>query len=46
MFVVRSMDTLGYLMARHGVALDRPLSTVYLMKYSVPDGGIPKTFHT
>lgn len=29
--------------ARHGMALDLPLRTVYLMRYSVPDSGILKT---
>ena len=34
-------------MARHGVALDLHLATIYLLKYSVlPDCGISKTFHT
>ena len=36
----------SYPMARHGVPLDLPLSTIYLMKYSIPDCGIPKTLHT
>ena len=35
-----------YPMAWHGVALDLPLMTVYLMKYGVPDYGDLKTFHT
>ena len=33
-------------MARHGVALDLPLSTIYLMKYGVPDCEILEIFHT
>ena len=32
-------------MARHGVALDLLLSTVYLVKYRVPDCEILKTFY-
>lgn len=34
-----------YRMARHGVVLDLPLSIIYLVEYSVPDCGIPKTFY-
>ena len=32
-------------MAWHSMALDLPLMTVSLLKYSVPDGGILKMFH-
>ena len=44
------LDTYGtkdpYPMARHGVALDLPPSTTYLMKYRVPDCENSKIFHT
>ena len=33
-----------YPMARHGLALDLPLSSIYLMKYSVPDCGVLRPF--
>ena len=33
-------------MTRHDVAFDLSLSIIYLMKYSVLDCEIPKTFHT
>ena len=36
----------AYPMARHGLALDTPLLTIYHTKYSVPDCEILEIFHT
>ena len=35
-----------YPMARHGMALDLPLSIIYVVKYSVPDCEFSKIFHS